>query len=182
MRVFVGLELSEEARQTLKDTQDAIRPYVERGSLTRPDNFHLTLWFLGEVHEDLLLLVTHSVQNIAKHYGPFDLELGELGAFQKKNRKILWAGISGGEFHLEKLFELLIKEFKVIGLHPDPRGLNAHITLGRQIKLLDPISDLRMRYKVPPVKFRINHLIIYESKRVNDVLTYVPITKIALNK
>lgn len=182
MRVFVGLEISDEARDELENTQNLIKPYIERGNLTKPDNLHLTLWFLGEVHDDLLMLVTHAVENISMHYGPFDLELGKLGAFQKKNRKILWAGVSSGEYHLEKLYSALEKEFKLIGIHADPRGLNPHITLGRQLNLLATVSELSERYKIHPVKFRVSCLTIFESKRVNDVLTYVPISRIELNK
>ncbi len=182
MRVFVGLELSDEAMSELKRVQEKIKPYVERGNLTRVDNFHLTLWFLGEIHEDLLKLVTHAVENVSMHYGPFEIELGDLGAFQKKNRKILWAGLSGGTHHLETLFIALEKEFKLLGIHSDPRGLSSHITLGRQLRLLDSVSDLKERYKVHPVKSKISYLTIFESKRVDDVLTYVPISRIELTK
>jgi 2'-5' RNA ligase len=142
----------------------------------------MTLWFLGEVHEDLLELVSHAVVNITQHFGPFDIELGGLGAFQKKNRKILWAGISNGEYHIQNLYDAMAKEFKLLGIHPDPKGLNPHITLGRQLALLDSVSDLRDRYPVKPVKVRVNHLTVFESKRISGTLTYLPIARIELNK
>jgi len=181
MRVFVGIELSEDAVNSLKDVQDSVRPYVERGNLTIPSNFHLTIWFLGEVHGELLKLVEHGVQNIANHYKPFDLTLGPLGAFEKKNRFILWGSVSKGEEALNELFAEFVKEFKLIGLHPDPRGINPHITLGRQLSLLDTIEDLSERYPVQATQFKVDHLTIFESKRVDDVLRYIPVKRVHLN-
>tara|TARA_Y100000588_G_C14091126_1_gene854527 strand:+ start:485 stop:1042 length:558 start_codon:yes stop_codon:yes gene_type:complete len=181
MRIFIGIELSENANRVLEEVQTAIGPYVDRGNLTRPENFHLTLWFLGEIHGDLLTLVQHGVENVAQHLKPFNLELGNLGEFKKKNRIILWAGLSKGELYLQHVFDELVKEFKLIGLHPDTRGLNPHITLGRQLKLLDTTEALSERYPVEAVPFTVEKLTIFESKQVDGVLKYIPKSRVQLS-
>ena len=180
MRIFIGLEINEEARDALILLQTQLKPYIDRGRLSRPENFHLTLRFLGEIHEDLLKLVFDAMEDAAHLYKGFDISLGNLGAFQKKNRKILWAGIGTGSDQMNALYDIIQKELKLIGIHPEEQSLNAHITLGRQIKLLDTVEDLKTRYAVDPVKIRISHITVFESTRINDVLTYVPIRRLEL--
>lgn len=181
MRIFVGIELSEEARKSLKNAQFKLRPYVERGKFTRSENFHLTLWFFGEIQDNQLRLIQEATRQVALNRGPFELVLGPLGVFQKKKRVILWAGVSQGERALNDLFTDFIDAFGKIGFQVDPRGLNPHITLGRQIKLVDDINSLNAKYPILPTRFIVEHLTIFESKRVNDRLTYVPIDRVHLN-
>lgn len=182
MRVFIGLELGEEANEALATLQNDLKPYVERGRFTRKENFHLTLWFVGETDSAQVGLINHAIEDVAMHFGPFEIELGALNAFQKKNRKILWVGLSSGLYHLENLYKAIEREFKHIGLYKEPGDFKAHITLGRQFSLLDTVPSLRARYSVRPVKCPINHITVFESKRVNDLLTYVPIRIIKLQK
>ncbi len=180
MRVFVGIELSEEAIGELISVQNQIKPYIDRGSLTEQRNFHLTLRFIGEINRDLLKLLIDAVSDTAHLFSGFDLDLGELGCFQKKNRKIIWAGVGDGINKLNELHDLLNKELKLVGIHPDEQAFHPHITLGRQIKLLDTVQDLKGRYPINSKRSTINYLTVFESKRVNDELTYVPIKRLEL--
>ncbi|WP_430883788.1 RNA 2',3'-cyclic phosphodiesterase [Fusibacter sp. JL216-2] len=182
MRVFVGLELGEEANEALATFQNDLRPYVERGNFTRKENFHLTLWFIGETDSAQVSMITHALEDIARHFAPFEIELGDLNAFQKKNRKILWIGPSSGLYHLEKLYDALEKDFRHIGIHKEPEAFTPHITLGRQLSLLDTVQNLRERHTVKPVKCHIGYITVFESKRVKDLLTYVPIKRVKLNE
>lgn len=115
-------------------------------------------------------------------FAPFEIELGDLNAFQKKNRKILWIGPSSGLYHLEKLYDALEKDFRHIGIHKEPEAFTPHITLGRQLSLLDTVQNLRARHTVKPVKCHIGYITVFESKRVKDLLTYVPIKRVKLNE
>ena len=51
MRLFLALELDDECRQHLVAMQAALEPLLERASLTKPQNLHVTLKFLGEVDD-----------------------------------------------------------------------------------------------------------------------------------
>tara|TARA_Y100001933_G_C18646155_1_gene416536 strand:- start:38 stop:586 length:549 start_codon:yes stop_codon:yes gene_type:complete len=182
MRVFIGLELGEEANEALTLFQNDLRPYVERGRFTHQENFHLTLWFVGDTESAQVRLIKHAIEDVARHFGPFQIELGALNAFQKKNRKVLWVGLSSGLYHLEKLYEVLEREFRYIGIHKEPGDFTPHITIGRQFSLLDSVQSLRERHQVKPVKCHIGHITIFESKRVNDLLRYVPISRVKLEE
>jgi len=182
MRVFIGIELNYHVKKTLKSYQHNIKPYIEKGRLTQPDNLHLTLRFIGGIDPEQLKNLESVLETVGDLYHDFDLKLGELGAFDKKNRKILWAGISEGTEHLEALYILIQNELKRIGIEPELRGLSAHITLGRQIKLSETLNLLRDKYPVEKMNFHIKKLTLFESTRVDDQLTYVPIARALLRR
>ncbi len=120
------LDLNWEKRQNeaLATFQNDLRPYVERGNFTRKENFHLTLWFIGETDSAQVSMITHALEDIARHFAPFEIELGDLNAFQKKNRKILWIGPSSGLYHLEKLYDALEKDLGILVFIKNQRRLH----------------------------------------------------------
>lgn len=54
MRLFLAIELSEEARDHLVRVQDALRRDVRSGGFTKAANLHLTLKFLGEAEDSAI--------------------------------------------------------------------------------------------------------------------------------
>ena len=52
MRLFIALEFSRKTRQSLSASAEVLRQICDKASLTREENFHLTLVFLGEIPPD----------------------------------------------------------------------------------------------------------------------------------
>ncbi|APZ49434.1 hypothetical protein BW721_06930 [Jeotgalibaca sp. PTS2502] len=92
MRVFAGIQLSSALKNDLAPYQDKLIKWSERGRLTRKENFHLTLCFIGEISEtDDVQLFKQLSEKLALT-DRFSLLGGECGYFIKKNRYILWVG------------------------------------------------------------------------------------------
>ena len=87
MRLFAALKLNEEMEDALLDIQDIIYEHGVRGNFTKPENLHITLAFIGEFDDPVV------VKNVidAVELRPFDISLGGIGSF----RRLWWAGISG---------------------------------------------------------------------------------------
>ena len=85
MRIFIAIQFEEAFRQTLLDVQSALKACGIKGNYTKPENFHLTLAFIGEYRNPQNILDT--LDDI--EFAPFELSLNGIGRFET----ILWAGL-----------------------------------------------------------------------------------------
>ncbi len=125
MRLFVALDIPEDLRDDLAILCNGI----PGARWVRPENFHITLRFLGEIDggqaDDLHSLLT-------RIFAPgFELSLRGVGAFGDRSKtRSLWAGVepNGALNHLrDKIESAAVRA----GLHPEPRKFRPHITLAR---------------------------------------------------
>lgn len=100
-----------------------------------PEDYHITLAFLGFVEKDLLEKVQKQVGDILKHEDSFDLTLNEIGTFgPKKSPRIFWAGVKASdEINLlqKKIFKVCLES----NINLDKKPFNPHITLARKWEL-----------------------------------------------
>ncbi len=178
MRVFIGIELDQRTKKYIREVQGKVRKHCEKGRFTMSDNFHLTLKFLGEIDEAQLSGIIDAMDKAVNDTSPFEIGLDRVDYFQKKNRRILWVG-SKSSSELEALASTVENTMEAIGFEPDNRPYQAHITLGRQVKLKadDVLSETSVEWR--PI---IDNITLFESKRVDDVLRYVPIKRFALEQ
>ncbi len=83
MRLFVAIQFSTEVRQVLLRVQDVLRQQGH-GRFSLPENFHLTLAFIGETER--LTDAIHAIEQI--HTRPFPVTLSGIGHFGD----LYWAG------------------------------------------------------------------------------------------
>ena len=169
-RLFLGLELTDEARDALSAVRDALLaepppgavPFA--GKLHSPSLYHLTLAFLGmrpASDADCLREILDSVP--CAH---FPLTLSSLGTF--KNGSILWSGVKESA-PLMEYQSRLAAALRTGGFPFEEDIYRPHITLGRQVK--SPIPDIA----VPEVTFPVVHATLFESARVDGKLAYIPL-------
>jgi 2'-5' RNA ligase len=112
--------------------------HVEGVRWTRPDNLHVTLFFIGEVLEENVEKVAAIIQDKFKSIKPFSLEFAAVEVKNKKGKPaMIWARFDKSETFsvLSKQIEEAVKEFMTIDIqHKDPIP---HCTLAR----MKPISD-----------------------------------------
>lgn len=96
-RLFVAILPDPAWSAELLRTQKAIAPQLRKASRTAPTNFHLTLEFLGPCSPGEELEAREALLDAVGRHTPFDLTLGDVGAFAKRRGAILWRGI-----HAEK--------------------------------------------------------------------------------
>ena len=181
MRVFIGVRLPEAIKEQLGAVQEEVKRASLKGSFTDPDNFHLTMRFIGEVDPDQKSAIEAALICCTAGQVPFLIEPDGLGYFFKKNKWIIWLGIKENN-HLHQLYDQLNAE--LLGQATtvaDEVAFIPHLTLGRGIVLSQEWETLS---KVPlpsDQKIPVTALTLFESVRVNGKLVYRPIADFPFN-
>jgi len=131
MRVFIAIEIDEEIRQRLAHAQEALK---EIGGVkwVEPNNFHLTLKFLGETDQGRVSRLANELSGLAATTPGFSIGFGGAGVFPDEHRpRVIWVGVEQG---LEALFDLAQKVEAIcqgLGFEAENRPFSVHLTLGR---------------------------------------------------
>lgn len=139
-RVFFGIELPDEVRHRLAvQLEHPVRRRALPGRRVPPDNWHLTLRFIGlagEAECDRMLAALDE----AELGGPFRLALGGLGAFPKPAKAaVVWLGVTSGSERLTELAERCEDAAVAVGFPAEDRPFHPHVTLSR----VRPPGDVR---------------------------------------
>jgi RNA 2',3'-cyclic 3'-phosphodiesterase len=119
-------------RERLAVEVERLRPLARDVAWVGPDNFHVTLKFLGGVEAPRLDAVATALAGVARVSGPFDLGVSTLGAFPSRTRpRVLWAGIDDGAAAAATLAGHVDRVLAPLGFPPEGRVFSAHVTLGR---------------------------------------------------
>jgi len=175
VRVFIGVKLPGAIKGQLADAQKEVQRASLKGSFTDPDNFHLTMRFIGEVDPDQKSAIETALARCAESQLPFLVETNGLGYFFKRNKRIIWLGVKENR-RLQQLYEQL--HASLLGQKltmADEVAFIPHLTLGRGIVLPQGWESLS---KVPlpqDQKIPVTALTLFESVRVDGKLVYRPI-------
>ena len=128
MRLFAAILFNDTFGHALSDVQQALRARGMHANMTRPENMHLTLAFLGET--DRLAPARRALGLCSGE--PFTLTLTQVGRFGD----LWWVGADGGEA-LQRLALRTQDAFRQAGFSVDRRPFRAHITLARNASFVD---------------------------------------------
>ncbi|MGE5536623.1 MAG: RNA 2',3'-cyclic phosphodiesterase [Acidobacteriota bacterium] len=158
-RLFTGVEIPPETRQALAS---------QRGGLPGarwidPENYHLTLRFIGDV-DDVTAREVASLLGKVKR-APFDLRLEGLTSFGSRKPRAVVATVTLAQplLDVQAEHERLMQR---IGLDPDGRKYTPHVTLAR---LRDSSSRqvaeyLAARGYFRTAPFRVSRFVLFSSR------------------
>jgi len=133
IRAFIAIKLSLEIHQRLNDVNVSLKQRLQ-GALIRwvpVDNIHLTLKFLGDVSTANLEMLAKVLRAEAHQHQPFEISVGELGAFPSPHRPhVIWLGVQA-PVELTALQQGIEEEMARLGYKPEDRPFSPHLTLGR---------------------------------------------------
>ncbi|MEY4698218.1 MAG: 2,3-cyclic phosphodiesterase [Pseudomonadota bacterium] len=124
IRAFLALDLPEAALTALR-VQQFLLPLPRQ---VDPEQFHLTLVFLGEVPEPVLEAAHERFA--ALRMGRFSLRLQGLGLFGGARPRAAWAGVAPSE-PLQRVQAKLHHAALAAGCPAESRRYHPHVTLGR---------------------------------------------------
>jgi 2'-5' RNA ligase len=131
MRLFVALNLPKKERQRIYRAARVLREAELPVKWIEPDNFHITLKFLGEVRRDGIARVQEAVSRVAASTKNFDTGLSGFGAFPTIRRpRVVWLGV-GANPELRCLKQDLEWSLGDVGFGAETRAFHPHVTLGR---------------------------------------------------
>jgi 2'-5' RNA ligase len=132
LRSFIAVAVPPEAAAKLRTAQDRLRQADPGVKWVDPDNFHVTLKFLGNVDRQLLTDLWDSVGEALNGTRRFTMRFRGLGAFPNISRpRVVWAGISDGASELTQLATCVEEACAQHGFEREKRSFRAHLTLGR---------------------------------------------------
>ena len=138
-RTFIALPIPETQRTRLGRLQGLLAPDLPGVRWVTPDQFHLTLAFLGDVPDLDLAPVCLAVGEAAAKFSRMTLNLQSLGAFPDPERpRTLWVGLAGPDH--DRMIELqaaIAEAVAAQGYPAEGDRFTPHITLGR----LRPAKD-----------------------------------------
>ncbi|MGH3343818.1 MAG: RNA 2',3'-cyclic phosphodiesterase [Carbonactinosporaceae bacterium] len=128
VRLFVALQPPDEVLEELAEATAALRRAHPALRWTRPEQWHLTLAFLGEVGEDRLPALRERLERVAGRHAPLTLSLTGGDRF---GREVLWAGVAGDLLGLERLAGSVSEAARGAEIRVDDRPYRPHLTLAR---------------------------------------------------
>lgn len=92
MRAFLAIDLAQAVRQRITDLSEKINdPACNK---VEPENYHLTLKFLGDVEPARIEKLKGDLKQV--EHEPFDVEVKGVGVFPKLSYiKVVWVGANG---------------------------------------------------------------------------------------
>lgn len=137
MRLFIGIELSDELRRAAAALSERIRSRMQRAapsSIVRwvpGENLHITLWFLGEVQAPKIETLLDALREPLDS-SPFTLRLGNAGAFPHSGApRTIWLGVTSGHDRLVSVHDCLGPRLTPLGFRAEKRAYSPHLTIAR---------------------------------------------------
>jgi 2'-5' RNA ligase len=135
MRVFIAVDINEQVKSAVKQLQKRLIDATSAGSKdiawVRPDAMHLTLKFLGEINDNLLVQVCNTVKEAVAGHKGFDLDIENVGSFGGKSARVLWIGSGAGSEEITKIAQDIEQRLEKIGFSKEARLFTVHLTLCR---------------------------------------------------
>jgi len=131
MRLFVALNFSKKERDRIYRTAKVLREIGLPVRWVDPENYHVTLKFLGNVAEDRIAEVEEALDHVASTTRGIDLSVQGFGAFPTIRRpSVIWIGVEPTP-SLRCLKQDLEWALKDCGFARETRAFHPHLTLGR---------------------------------------------------
>ena len=159
-RLFTGIEVPDSIAQRLA---------LKRGGLhgarwIDPENYHITLRFIGDVDRSIAEEVTAALDRLA-HSEAFNLRISHLGSFGGDKPRTLYAGVDNNPA-MQRLQAAQERILQRLGLEPDSRKFTPHITLAR---LRGPTAEDMARHlalsgRFEPLEFPVERFVLFSSR------------------
>lgn len=172
MRLFVGVALSDEARQAMERVGLRLRSAEDGMRWSTPEQWHITLAFLGEVGAADESVLVRELRRVRQ--APVPLTVDGMGIFERVG--ILYAAVELTP-GLEALQRAAAAAVKAAGLAIEDRAYRPHVTLARSKGRL-PLRNLK-RFKPmleqhrPRVHWTAAEFLLYESQLSPSGARYV---------
>ena len=145
----------------------------------------MTLKFFGEVNEEQLIKLTSAIEETAKQFLDFKLQITETGVFpSNRNARVLWLGVRDEKGSLQKLNGILESECEKNGFAREKRKFKAHLTIAR---LREPRKSIKLakfhaESEFLSKEFTVRELIIFQSQLTALGSQYTPIFRAQFHK
>lgn len=166
-RMFVAMWPNEDQIEQLHRLQSA---YTGMGREVAPENFHITLLFLGNVSRQTENCLSDGINDLIVN--PFQVCLDRLGYFDKA--KLFWIGPSQVPQEMEYLFKAVRQLAQRCGIGQLNKKYIPHVTLLRKCDGLYSNPDFA------PINWHIDEIHLVESRMERTSAQYYTVNSFPL--
>ena len=146
LRLFVAIPMPEAVRNQFIGVQQELQRLASREDIrwTKPEQFHLTLRFLGDVPVGRVAALQEAVNAVCLGSSALYLRAQGIGFFPNaRSPRVIWAGVNDGEGRLADLQKKIEGAVQPFTQGPGAERFAGHVTIGR-VKFLkrDEIEKL----------------------------------------
>lgn len=185
IRAFVAVDLEPRTVQKIMEAIVQFRPRIPGIRWLSPNNFHLTLKFLGDIDEAKVAPIAAALERELCPFSCFTIHAKGLGVFPDLRRpRILWVGLVSEE--LKALALRVEKTLLPFGFAAERRAFTPHLTVGRwrqfdgsPKELGDEIEKWRGYDFGPSI---VDQVILFQSTLRPEGAVYRPLKTVGLTK
>ena len=133
-RLFVAIPFRKTVRNKIIRVQQELRRLVPHDTVrwTKPEQFHLTLRFLGDVSSDCAAALKESVHTVCSGEPALHLCAQGVGFFPNtRSPRVIWVGINDSERRLADLQKKIESAVRRFTEEPGGENFAGHVTLCR---------------------------------------------------
>ncbi len=178
MRAFFCIPLSSAQRAAVGSIAEGLRAgTTTRASWVRPENYHVTVRFLGEIEPMLTVDLDRICKQVVGRFEPFAMTLDRVGAFPSAERaRVLWIGGETPTSFVD-LVDALNDGLGSIGFDEERRRPAAHVTVARvkgrpDRSLVRLVAGSRLN---APIVARAERIVLMESRLTRNGAVYAPL-------
>ena len=130
IRTFIAVKISPTTIARITAAIGDLKPKLPAVRWVAPENFHLTLKFLGEIETGQVDAIGNALEPAITPFPRCTINAKGLGVFPGlRQPKVLWVGFIGDE--LTSLAARADAALSPLGFPVEPRGYTPHLTIGR---------------------------------------------------
>jgi len=188
VRTFIALPLSPKSAAELMAFYDRLRRRFASDLVrwTPPEQWHLTLRFLGDVAPEELLALETALRQACATQAAFQMQWTGLGGFHGLDApRVIWLGLAGELDRLAVLQEKVSQATAPWGSHREIQKFHPHLTLGR-VKLNNSGDRGSIGERLSSLSFQCrsrwhaNQVILMRSDRTPNGAVHVPMAVVSL--
>ncbi|MDP9295909.1 MAG: RNA 2',3'-cyclic phosphodiesterase [Actinomycetota bacterium] len=178
----MAAEIPEAIRQQLDRDLSSLRERLPRARWVPPENWHLTLKFIGAVWPRLVDDVRRALGEVGMAHAPFQTRLAAVGAFpSERHARVVWAGLDDQDGRIGAIasdLDAVLAEFA----KREDRPFSPHLTVAR-LRIPAPIEgDLRALRNVSSDPFPLDRVVLYRSHLRRPFPIYEPVGTFRLGR
>jgi 2'-5' RNA ligase len=191
MRLFIGIELDENVRNAVTRTAEALRTRLARAAphvdarWVRPENLHVTVWFIGEANDERTAAIQRAFA-LPLATPRFTLSIAGCGAFPASGPpRVFWIGLADGRESVVGVYDDVAERMIALGIEAERRRYAPHLTIAR-VKEAPRAEGRAVREalaNVPltPASCRVEAATLFRSRLSPRGATYEPLLRVPLS-
>ena len=133
-RLFIAIDVPLAVKIEMAKAQNELRCALPRGCArwTKPEQFHLTLKFLGSVEPQRVEALAGAIRAACEGFTALRLRAERLGCFPGlRSPRVIWAWVHDGQEQLPRLQRAIDTATRDFTIEAPEETFTGHVTLGR---------------------------------------------------